>query len=80
MRCVLQNNNPDETIWRFIDRKRAEGKPFKVYMIAGANKFLRIYYARVIDSLKNGDNAVTSKQDRAMQECNPSGCAGSQYR
>ena len=80
MRCVLQNKNPDEDTWRFIDRKRAEGKPFKVYMIAGANKFLRIYYARVLDSLKNGNNAVTSKQDRAMQECNPSGYAGSQYR
>jgi len=80
MRCVLQLKNADEATWKFIDRKRAEGKPFKVYMIAGANKFLRIYYARVIDSLKNGDNAVTSKQDRAMQECNSSGCAGSQYR
>jgi len=47
MRCVLQNSNPDEDIFRFISRKRSEGKPFKVYMIAGANKFLRIYYARV---------------------------------
>jgi transposase len=47
MRCVLQLSNPDEDTFRFISRKRAEGKPFKVYMIAGANKFLRIYYARV---------------------------------
>jgi transposase len=47
MRCVLQNSNHDEDVFRFISRKRSEGKPFKVYMIAGANKFLRIYYARV---------------------------------
>jgi len=47
MRCVLQLGNPDEDLFRFIARKRTDGKPFKVYMIAGANKFLRIYYARV---------------------------------
>jgi len=47
MRCVLQNSNPNEDTFRFIARKRSENKPFKVYMIAGANKFLRIYYARV---------------------------------
>ena len=37
----------DEPVYQFIDKKRAEGKPFYVYMTAGANKFLRIYYARV---------------------------------
>jgi len=47
MRCVLQNSNHDEPVFQFIDRKRSENKPFKVYMIAGANKFLRAYYAKV---------------------------------
>lgn len=47
MCCVLQLGHGDEPTFRFLDRKRAEGKPYKVYMIAGANKFLRIYYARV---------------------------------
>ena len=28
-------------------KKRAEGKPFYVYMTAGANKFLRIYCGKV---------------------------------
>jgi len=51
MRCVLQNKDADEPTFQFIDRKRAEGKPFKVYMIAGANKFLRIYYARVMECI-----------------------------
>ena len=47
MSVILQNSPPDEPVFQFLDRKRAEGKPFKVYMIAAANKFLRIYYAKV---------------------------------
>lgn len=30
-----------------MDRKRAEGKHFYVYTVAGGAKFLRIYYAKV---------------------------------
>lgn len=37
----------DEPICQFMDRKRAERKPYRVYMMASANKFLRIYYATV---------------------------------
>ena len=33
--------------YRFLDKKRMEGKPYHVYMTAGANKFLRIYYGTV---------------------------------
>lgn len=47
MSVILQNSPQDEPVFDFLDRKRAEGKPYKVYMIAAANKFLRIYYARV---------------------------------
>ena len=47
MCCVVQLKHSDEPTFQFLDRKRSEGKPYKVYMIAGANKFLRIYYARV---------------------------------
>ena len=63
MRCVLQNSNPDEDMFRFIDRKRSQNKSFKVYMIAGANKFLRIYYARVkelFDSLYPQETSITA--------------------
>ena len=35
----------DEPVYRFPDRKRVEGKLYKVYMTA-ANKFLCIYYFR----------------------------------
>ena len=38
-----------------MDKKRAEGKPYLVYMTAGANKFLRIYYARVKECLEAFD-------------------------
>jgi transposase len=47
MCCVLQLKHSDQPTFQFLDKKRSEGKPYKVYMIAGANKFLRIYYARV---------------------------------
>ncbi len=52
MCCVLKNKNLNEPTFRFIDRKRSEGKPYKVYMIAGANKFLRTYYARVKECIE----------------------------
>lgn len=47
MSVVLQNSPNDEPVYQFVDKKRAEGKPYKVYMMASANKFLRIYYASV---------------------------------
>ena len=38
-------------MYQFLNKKRAECKPYYVYMTAGANKFLRIYYARVKECL-----------------------------
>lgn len=52
MTVYLQKQPVDEPVYQFLDKKRAEGKPYKVYMIAAANKFLRIYYARVKEALK----------------------------
>lgn len=31
----------DEPVCQFLDKKRSEGKSYKVYIIAGANKFFR---------------------------------------
>ena len=45
MTVYLQNAPLDEPVYQFMDKKRAEGKPYRVYMMASANKFLRIYYA-----------------------------------
>lgn len=47
MSTHLQNKPINEPVYQFLDRKRAEGKPYLVYMTAGANKFLRIYYGKV---------------------------------
>ena len=47
MTVYLQNAPLDEPVYQFMDRKRAEGKPYRVYMMASANKVLRIYYATV---------------------------------
>ncbi len=47
MGVILQNAPPDEPVYQFMDKKRSEGKPYRVYMMASANKFLRIYYASV---------------------------------
>ena len=41
----------DDPVYAFMDKKRARGKPYYVYMTAGANKFLRIYYGRVKEYL-----------------------------
>lgn len=51
MTVVLQTSPHGEPVFDFLDKKRSEGKPYKVYMIAAANKFLRIYYARVKENL-----------------------------
>lgn len=44
---VLIKTQPDDPVYHFMDKKRSEGKPYYVYMTAGANKFLRIYYGKV---------------------------------
>lgn len=57
MTVILQTSPVDEPVYQFMDKKRAEGKPYRVYMMASANKFLRIYYASVkayLDALEEG--------------------------
>ena len=43
----LQCKDEGNAVYAFMDRKRAEGKHYYVYMTAAANKFLRIYYGTV---------------------------------
>ena len=47
MRCLKTTKNVDDSVYQFMIKKEIEGKPKKVAKIAGLNKFLRIYYARV---------------------------------
>lgn len=53
MDCLVQTKPFDDPVYAFMDKKRAEGKPYYVYMTAGANKFLRIYYGRVKEYLSS---------------------------
>lgn len=54
---VLQQTKPqDNPIYDFLIKKQSEGKHYYSYMNAAANKFLRIYYARVKEVL----NAIES--------------------
>lgn len=46
MTTLLQNAPEDDSVYRFLDKKRAQGKPYYVYMIAGANKFLSIWQSQ----------------------------------
>lgn len=48
---ILIKTKTDDPVYLFMDKKRAEGKPYYVYMTAGANKFLRVYYGRVKEYL-----------------------------
>ncbi len=57
MTIYLQQSPEHEPIYQFMDKKRAEGKPYRVYMMASANKFLRIYYATVKAHLEALDAA-----------------------
>ena len=54
MRVLKSHKEPDDAaVYRFIIKKEAEGKPKKVAKIAGLNKFLHIYYARVMEVYKS---------------------------
>ncbi len=48
---LIKRSPADDAVYAFMDKKRARGKPYYVYMTASANKFLRIYYGRVKEHL-----------------------------
>lgn len=48
---LIKRSPADNPVYAFMDKKRSEGKPYFVYMTAGANKFLRIYYGKVKEYL-----------------------------
>jgi transposase len=50
MRCLKAQSAPeDAAVYYFILKKESEGKAKRAAKIAGLNKFLRIYYARVME-------------------------------
>ena len=53
MDALIKTKPQDDPVYQFLDKKRAQGKPYYVYMTAGANKFLRICYGRVKEYLSS---------------------------
>ena len=53
MDMLLRTSPINDPVYMFLCKKRAQGKPYYVYMTAGANKFLRIYYGRVKEYLSS---------------------------
>ena len=68
MGIYLKCSPQDKPVYQFLDRKRAEGKPYYVYMTAAGNKFLRRYYGKVLnyfaslEDLPSGDMDSTGLQ------------------
>ena len=58
MTTMLQNGvKENDAVSSFLFKKKAENKPYLVYMTAGANKFLRVYYGKVKECLRNQEEA-----------------------
>ena len=57
---LIKRPPANDPVYAFMDKKRSEGKPYYVYMTAGANKFLRIYYGRVRDYLASLEESKES--------------------
>lgn len=55
---LIKRSPANDPVYAFMNKKRAQGKPYYVYMTAGANKFLRIYYGRVKEYLSSREEAT----------------------
>ncbi len=55
MQSIIQHKPEGYAVYEFIQKKRSEGKCGKEAMIAGLNKFLRIYYGKVYEVYTNLD-------------------------
>ena len=49
MQSLIKHKPIDDPVYDFILKKRSEGKCGKEAMIAGLNKFLRVYYGKVME-------------------------------
>jgi len=53
MQSLKTHGTPaDDSVYRFILKKELEGKSKKAAKIAGLNKFLRIYCAKVVEAYR----------------------------
>jgi hypothetical protein len=61
MRVILIKKPEDNDLYTFMQKKKDEGKPYKVYIMAGANKFLRQYYGKVTEMYRLQDTTFQSE-------------------
>ena len=52
MQALKLTKPQDDPVYLFLAKKEQEGKPYNVAKMAAVNKFLRIYYARVMELYK----------------------------
>ena len=57
MTVIIKRQPESDPVYQFLDKKRSEGKSYRVYMIAAAHKFLRIYYGKVKEALNKLDSS-----------------------
>lgn len=55
MQCLVMHKPEGDPVYDFIVKKRSEGKCGKEAMVAGLNKFLRIYYGKVSELYRSMD-------------------------
>lgn len=55
MQVLLQTKPVNNPVYDFLIKKQSEGKHYYSYMNAAANKFLRIYYAKVKEVLTSAE-------------------------
>lgn len=53
IKSVLKKNAKPSNLKSFVDKKLSEGKPKKVVIVAGINKFFRIYYGKLMELYRN---------------------------
>ncbi len=70
MTILIQKAPVEDHVYQFMDKKRAEGKDYYVYMTAAANKFLRCYYGKVCEYLKE-QNLWDTLPIESMNEIKP---------
>ena len=58
MVALIQNKPEGNPVYEFMIKKKSEGKHYYTYMNAAANKFLRIYYARVKEILNSKESLL----------------------
>ena len=49
--ALIKTRPQDDPVYQFLDKKRAQSKPYYVYTTTDANKFLRICYGHIKEYL-----------------------------